>query len=156
MGKMWRLVGALLLTVLVAGACAGGRATSGGPGGTPSSSPAGTPGQRELLVAYERTGGIGGFNDRLNVWTDGTYRIESRQGSRAGTLSPAQLTQLRGVLDAAGFPGIPPTGSPPPYPDGFQHHVVYAGYDVRAADGAMPAALVPVVAVLAEILQRPV
>ncbi|HET8658504.1 MAG TPA: hypothetical protein VFM55_05850 [Micromonosporaceae bacterium] len=140
----------LLLAGLVAAGCAGSRPA--GPGPAPSPGPS-TPGQAQPLIRYERTGGIAGFHDRLVVLADGSYTVTSRHGpGGTGVLSPAELSELRRLLDSAGFASIPAT-NPPPYPDGFEHHIWYADREVRAGDGAVPPALGPVVAALATVVR---
>ncbi|HZN19395.1 MAG TPA: hypothetical protein VFB84_14640 [Micromonosporaceae bacterium] len=138
----------VLLTGLVAAGCVG--SPDPGPRATPPPSGPTSPGQP--LIWYERTGGIAGFKDQLVVQADGSYTITSRHSpGRTGTLSPAKLTELRRVLDGAGFATIPAT-NPPTYPDGFEHHIGYGNHEVRAGDGAIPPALEPVVAALAAVL----
>jgi hypothetical protein len=140
----------MLLTVLVTAGCAD---ATGTPGGTPSADPSGS-GQRRLLVTYQRTGGIAGFDDRLSVWTDGSYTLTSRHASgSAGTLSPAELAELRRALESVSFASISPNSSPP-IVDGFQHRIEYGSYTVLVADGNIPTALEPVIAALAAILRQ--
>lgn len=134
---------------LVAAGCAGSPGT--GPQATPPSSGPASPGQP--LIWYERTGGIAGFKDRLVVLADGSYTVTSRHGpGGTGVLSPAELAELRRLLDSAGFASIPAT-NPPPHPDGFEHRIWYASHEVRAGDGAVPPALEPVVAALAAVVR---
>jgi hypothetical protein len=57
------------------------------------------------------------------------------------------------VLNSAEFANIPTTNAPP-YPDGFVHHIMHANHEVNAGDGAIPAALQPVIAALATIMRR--
>ena len=48
-----------------------------------------------LLLAFERTGGIAGFQDRLVIGYAGEYYLKSSQVERIGTLSAESATQLR-------------------------------------------------------------
>lgn len=47
------------------------------------------------LLAFERTGGIAGFQDRLVIGYAGEYYLKSGQLERIGSLSAENATQLR-------------------------------------------------------------
>ena len=47
------------------------------------------------LLAFERTGGIAGFQDRLVIGYAGEYYLKSGQVERIGSLSAERATQLR-------------------------------------------------------------
>jgi len=48
-----------------------------------------------VLLAFERTGGIAGFQDRLVVGYAGEYYLKSGQVERIGSLGAERSTQLR-------------------------------------------------------------
>ncbi|MDT4987885.1 MAG: hypothetical protein QOI74_1979 [Micromonosporaceae bacterium] len=108
-----------------------------------------------LLVSYRRQGGIAGFDDRLTVRTSGSYQVSRRGGTPTeGRLSADELAGLRRALDAARFTGLAAVNSGPAVADGFTYVVGYAGHQVVAADGGVPAALAPVLTRLNDILSR--
>ena len=109
-----------------------------------------------LLVAYSRSGGIAGFDDRLDVSRAGVAVITRRGGPAVRVLlSPKELAELERVLEAADFPSLEPEYLPTwPVADGFAYAVTYRGRTVRAADDAVPSALVPVLAALDSVVAR--
>jgi len=53
-----------------------------------------------VLLSYERTGGIAGFQDRLVIGADGEYYFDSQgHPERIGTLSAERRTQLQSWLE---------------------------------------------------------
>jgi hypothetical protein len=106
-----------------------------------------------VLVSYERQGGFGGFEDQLVVRTDGSYSFAgSIHSPTSGVLSAAELTNLRGALEFAQLATLP-TDSPLQVADGYTHTVRYAGHEVRAGDGNIPARLQPVIELLDQIFR---
>jgi hypothetical protein len=154
-----------LLLVTLGGCGAGDRAGSGrdvGAGGqrqSPDPGPSRSAGTSavplRVLVTYARQGGLAGLDERLTIWTDGSYEL-SRPGAaaRAGRLTAPELARLGQVLDGAQFTRIPADSDGTPVADGFTYRVGYGGHDVVARDGAVPAALQPVITTLDEILAR--
>jgi hypothetical protein len=138
----------------------GSVATSGSasPGATSSPGPTGSPGAPPVaaaLVQFGRQGGIAGVDDELIVWPDGSYQV-SHAGKEPtkGQLTPADLNRLQQVLDASHFDDIPAVNPGRAVADGFTYRVGYRGHEVLAADGGVPAALSPVLAVLGEFASR--
>ena len=158
------VLGLSVLGVSLAG-CGGssGSSASASPGATATASPGTTatagpsqPPATGPLVQFGRQGGFAGVDDRIVVQPDGAYQITRKGGgTRTGTLPAAELTHLRSVLEAAHFRDIPAVNpAPSELRDGFTYHVVYAGHDVQAADGALPDALRDVVGELNTLLER--
>ena len=89
-------------------ACGGGTA---GPGATPG--PTAAPGVTATaeppatgdVLTVRRTGGIAGVDQRLTLQSDGawTYSDARAGGTQRGTLTPAQLAQLRTLVGQPGF-----------------------------------------------------
>jgi hypothetical protein len=160
------------LLVVALGGCSAAPGSSGaGSSGKPrpagSATPSGTPGSGEspspgtnrpapdVLVTYERQGGLAGFEDRLSVRPDGTYEVTHRGGAAAtGRLSPAELAGLKSVLEGSKFAEIPVWSASTGVADGFTYRVGYRSREVMAQDGNVPAALQPVIGALNEILTR--
>jgi len=140
-----------------ASASPGATATSASasPGATATAGPSRPPATGPL-VQFGRQGGFAGVDDRIVVQPDGAYQITRKGGgTRTGTLPAAELTHLRSVLEAAHFRDIPAVNpAPSEMRDGFTYHVVYAGHEVLAADGALPDALRDVVGELNTLMER--
>jgi hypothetical protein len=110
-----------------------------------------------LLVAYHRTRGFLGLNDRLSVASSGLAIHTARDGStEVFNLPAADLSELANVLEAANFPALDDTYLPPfPVSDGFTYTLTHRGKTVVTADGAIPAALEAPIAVLNRLLAGP-
>jgi hypothetical protein len=149
------LAGALL--VLALAACDGGSPAPADPRSTPASSAPDVtePPAADFLVEYGRQGGIAGVDDRLTVLPDGAYEISRNSVQpRRGTLPPAELAALRATLERTNFADIPAVNSGGGIVDGFTHYVVYGDHAVLAEDGAIPAALRPVISALDRVIQN--
>jgi hypothetical protein len=107
------------------------------------------------LIMYVKQGGFAGVDDELRITPDGRYEL-TRRGSAtgAGTLSAVDLGRLRGVFDSSHFTDIPVNSTSSQVADGFTYKIGYGGYAVLAQDGAVPAALQPVIAALDAIVAR--
>jgi hypothetical protein len=109
----------------------------------------------DVLVSFRRQGGIAGFDDRLTVRPSGSYEISRRGGTpTTGQLSADELATLRQAMDASGFTRLPAVNPGPVIADGFTYVVGYAGHEVVAEDGGVPAALTPVLTMLNDIVSR--
>jgi hypothetical protein len=117
-----------------------------------ASRPAAKP--RGVLVAYHRTGGIAGFDDRLSVSRHGLAVHTPRAGvPRLFRLSAAELAELADALADADFPSLEPEYLPEvPVSDGFTYTLTHAGKTVVTADGAVPPALAVPISVLDRLL----
>jgi hypothetical protein len=109
----------------------------------------------DTLVMYVKQGGFAGVDDQLRINPDGRYEL-TRRGSTtgSGTLSAAELSQLRGVFDRSHFTEIPVRSTSSQVADGFTYKIGYGSYAVLAQDGAVPPALEPVIAALDAIVAR--
>jgi hypothetical protein len=107
----------------------------------------------DILVEYSRQGGIRGISDHLTVLEDGAVTVTRNRpaATQSGQLSPAELTDLRQLLDAL-------NSTPPSRPDPvkgndlYSYQVIYRGTEILAEQGAVPPALEPVLAQLAGIV----
>jgi hypothetical protein len=107
-----------------------------------------------LLVAYHRTGGFAGLDDRLSVARSGLAIHTARDGTaQVFRLSATDLDELADALEAANFPALEDEYLPPfPISDGFRYTLTHRGKTVVTADGAVPAALEAPIAVLNRLL----
>jgi hypothetical protein len=106
------------------------------------------------LVDYRRSGGFAGFEDRLTVSRSGVGVHTPRGGvPRVLRVSPAALADLEHALEAADFQSLEPSYLPTtPVADGFTYTITYLGGTIVASDGAVPAALEPVLTGLNRLL----
>ena len=70
------------------------------PAATPTATP---PAPSGLLIQYERSGGIGGFNETWSIYADGRVEHSGRGSGRALQLSPDQIATLVAAMRAANF-----------------------------------------------------
>ena len=136
----------LLLAGLLAG-CGDDGGSSGNPGG-----------ERPQLngpITYERGGGIAGRRDRLTVQPDGSASLTTNTGTRAITLSSAELRALADELEQTDQTALPAKStSPTPIADAFNYRVVHEGKTVDTDQEAMPDELSPLVAELGGLVDR--
>jgi hypothetical protein len=110
-----------------------------------------------VLVAYHRTGGLLGLDDRLSVARSGLAIHTRRDGSvQVFYLSAADRRKLEDALEAANFPALKGKYLPQfPVSDGFTYTLTHRGKTVVTADGAIPAALETPIALLNGLLTGP-
>jgi hypothetical protein len=140
-----------------AGSASPGPGASGTPAADDSPSTGANPNRPapDVLVTYGRQGGLAGLDDKLSVRPDGGYEVTHRGGAVAtGRLSPDEMAGLRTVLDGSRFTEIPAMNPATGVADGFTYRVGYQNREVVAQDGAVPAALQPVIGALDKILAR--
>jgi hypothetical protein len=128
----------LPLLVLAAAGCGGG---SGDTVTTPHDG---------VLVRYERRGGLAHSDVVITVREDGSATrttADGRSRSAPFTLAPDRLARLRQALRDADLAHLRSSGAPPPA-DGYEYTVTASGRTVRIPQGALPRALVPVIALL--------
>ncbi|MEV6929833.1 hypothetical protein AB0M46_35845 [Dactylosporangium sp. NPDC051485] len=128
---------------------------SGGPQTTPgSTSTQGNATQTDTLVAFTRTGGLAGVNDKLTVRPDGSYTIQTKSGSKNGKLSGDELAALKAALVSTDFNKMPTVNDNGSVADGYTYTITYAGKQITAKDGAIPPALQPVISALGGFLSK--
>ena len=106
----------------------------------------------DTLLIFTRQGGLAGTNDRLVVRPDGGWTLTTKAGTKEGKLTPAELTALKGALEQVGFSKLPTAAGSTTVADGYTYTVTYGGKEVQAKDGAVPAALQPVITTLNGLL----
>jgi|GEM_PF-356238 len=107
------------------------------------------------VVEYHRTGGIAGFDDRLVIYENGTATV-----SRHGTFTtfspdPQALARVRAIVASEAFQSLEESYLPQQQGYDLISYEVTAGRKhVRAEDGAVPAALEPLITELNEIIRE--
>ncbi len=159
-----------LLALALAGCADGADDTTAGASGTPSSSATAAPatsaapsastsggaGQNvgDTLLVFTRTGGLAGTNDKLVVRPDGAWTLTTKSGTKEGKLTATELAALKGTLEQVGFSKLPKVSNNGNVADGYKYTINYGGDEVAAEDGAVPAALQPVITTLNGLLSR--
>ncbi len=99
------------------------------------------PGPSDLLVRYDRGGGVAGLQERLFVRPDGAAAVEVRDRRRTFELSGAELDRLREALTAARVPSLQRRYAPQaPVADGIGERILVDGRRVSAETGGDPPA----------------
>jgi hypothetical protein len=137
------LLVALMATMLIAVGAGSGDA------GTVSAHADATP-----LVSYERTGGIAGVDDRVEVSGGGAVTVRHRDGARHRTrLSVRRMRVLRRALTAAHFER-PVTTGPTGCADCFFFRLRHGGHTLSFSQVAEPARVNGVLRILTRLGDR--
>lgn len=134
-----------------------GGGPSGGGTGAPSVPPSPAPAATAQLVQFSRQGGLAGDSEQLSVRDDGAFtlnRLKPRPTLRTGTLTAAELTNLRQVLSAAGIPQLPKQETGGHTADAYTYTVAYGGNRIVAQEGAVAAQLRPAIDALSAIASK--
>jgi hypothetical protein len=142
----------LLLAALVAGC------SDDGGGGTAISEPR-VPGPSDTVLVFERSGGIAGVHQRLDVRPDGAARIESgvtKVDVSRFKLTPSELDGLRAARDRVDFANLKKSYAPPQViADGVASTVRVDGREVTVfTEGDPPPELARLIAVCAGIVDQ--
>jgi heat shock protein HslJ len=106
-----------------------------------------------ILVEYTRTGGFAGFDDNMVIYTDGSASVNRKESARMIMVDDTVLEELEGLLKSANFNSLEEN-----YPadqegaDFFTYHLTCGGKTVVMEDSAIPAAIVPIIDILNEII----
>ena len=94
--------------------------------------PAGSGDDSASAMVVERSGGIAGFHDVVEIAADGTAKVTTRNGgTRTCTVDPAVIAALRAIDLAAVGSGPPKV----PIADGFTYVVRTSTGSASAGDG---------------------
>ncbi|HZD44419.1 MAG TPA: hypothetical protein VE134_10225 [Methanomicrobiales archaeon] len=108
----------------------------------------------EVLVSYNRTGGIAGFDDHLVIYENGTSVISRTTVEGTFVLNKNSLSMLEKELVASNFTSLnesyPASSSGADY---MTYEITYKNYTVKAVDTGVPDALEPVIRMLNQIIQ---
>jgi hypothetical protein len=113
------------------------------------------PPPQNILVEYNRSGGIAGFDDRMVVFEKGDVVYSRRPPDKPGAfnLSPDELAELGEILERADFPSLAPDyPAATPGADYFSYEITYKGRTVTTETGGVPPELVPVIMRLDSLL----
>lgn len=110
-----------------------------------------------MLVNYQRSGGIAGFNDRLVINDDGHCTLQRKNLEWQFNLPPDDLQNLRQLFQEADFFNLNSEYLPADIgADRFEYTITYRISDkehtVRTMDGSVPQALTPVLSQLNRIV----
>jgi hypothetical protein len=114
------------------------------------------PGPTDTAVVFERSGGLAGVHQRLDVRPDGAARLEtgvSKVKVKRFKLSQAELNRLRAARDRVDFESLRPRYEPKQtIYDGVASSVMVDGRKVTVlTEGGPPAELADFIAVCASI-----
>ena len=130
---------AAIFVILLFGACGGDGDDTAGGGGT--------------LVEYERSGGIDGITETLEVSSDGSALLDLNDSpAREIEVSEDDLDDLRSALEGADLADLEDKEFEVDCDDCFVYTVTYEGHTVKAADIPMPEQLLPVLGELNSIM----
>jgi hypothetical protein len=97
------------------------------------------------LVAYTRTGGVGGVDEHLRIDPDGAATISigaPENAQRSFQLSDSELQRVQSLLDAADLGAMPENPQPTGCADCFVYTVEYGGHTITYDDASPPPASV--------------
>jgi hypothetical protein len=130
----------LLLAVLLLGAFGGCSAAPTSP-------------SRAEWLDYRRVGGLAGWNDHLTIQENRSAVLTRSTGTFRFTVEQATFSALQRQLGDGDFEHLNATYLPSdPCCDQVDHTVRYREHTVRALDAAVPAALLPVLVTLGDII----
>jgi len=135
--RSWTIV--VLLLLLLAGwfvACQKGRSS-------------------DILTVYERSGGVAGLDDHLEIDESGEAVVTRDSERYAFTLDAERLSRLEERFQDVGFQELRKEYLPDqPGADRFEYVVTYKGHTVRTVDGAVPESLRPILDSLNRIVEE--
>jgi hypothetical protein len=74
-------------------------------GNTGAPQPAGA---KDIVVIYQRSGGIAGIDETLTVYADGKLQLSSRGKAKEAQVAPADLSKLQELLASPEFAALEP------------------------------------------------
>lgn len=126
--------------------------------GAPQSSPSNASADDNVLVEYQRTGGIAGFDDQLIIRTSGETTLKQKGEQRETfTLNERTVSKLRQMLNKAEFFKLNSQYRPARIvPDALMYHITCQSdgrrHTLETTDGAIPEQLAPVLDELNQII----
>ena len=113
---------------------------------TRPSNSGGKPNVPEIVVEYNRTGGIAGFQDHMVVFGNGQVVYSRKEGAGTFTIPNDSVQSIRDILDNADFPALAPHyPAPNPGADYFFYSITYQGKTITTETGGIPPSLLPIV-----------
>ncbi len=134
MGRMKYLI-CLLMAILLSG-CMGSK-------------------QPNIMIEYNRTGGLIGLDDHLTIDKEGNAVLKSKNSQAAFILDAETLNVLETSLNKAAFTKLNKSYLPlKPGNDLIQYSLTYNGYTVQMVDTAVPEIMQPILESLNQIVQN--
>jgi hypothetical protein len=100
----------------------------------------------DIVVEYNRTGGIAGFQDQMVVFGNGQVVYSRKEGAGTFTIPAETLQGIRDLLENADFPALAPQyPAQSPGADYFFYSITYQGKTVTTETGGVPPSLEPVI-----------
>ena len=108
-----------------------------------------------VFVDYQRTGGIGGLDDRIVIFDNGVAVISRKTVSTEIALNQSELERITGIFNEAQFSMLQGNytarlGAA----DYYRYTISYHGKTVIAEDSAIHPSLQPVIAEMNRIINR--
>jgi hypothetical protein len=108
-----------------------------------------------IIIEYDRTGGLIGFNDHLTIDNEGNAILMRKNAQTTFKLDAVALKHLETSLNAANFTMLKKSYSPSqPGNDLIQYSITYNGYTVLMKDTAIPASMQPILDSLNQIVDN--
>ncbi len=106
--------------------------------------------QDNVLIIYQRTGGLAGFRDHLTIYSDGRCQLQRKSVEREFTIPLSQVAHLENLMNEADFVDLRDSHLPTKTgADFFEYVVSYqAGeskmHTVHTMSGVVPDAMQPI------------
>ncbi len=113
-------------------------------------------GAANLLISYNKSGGIAGVNETIDVYADGTIELRDERSSSTTKADPSDIQALQKVLASPEFAALQ-VSKWPPVADQFVYELTVAGraQPIVTADGAdNPPVLREVIGALEQIKKQ--
>ena len=100
----------------------------------------------DIVVEYNRTGGIAGFQDHMVVFENGQVVYKRKDNAGMFTIPDETLQGIRDILEKADFPALAPHyPAKSPGADYFFYSITYQRKTVTTETGGIPPSLEPVI-----------
>ena len=132
-------------------------AGTGAPSAAATQQSAPAPAATAQLVQFSRQGGLVGRSELLSIQDNGAFtlnRLKPRPARQTGTLTAAELANLRQALSSADVRELPKQETASGMADAYTYTVTYGGYQIVAQEGAVAAPLRPAIDALSAILSK--
>jgi hypothetical protein len=111
--------------------------------------------QPNILLDYQRTGGLIGLDDHLTIDMDGNAVLIRKNAQAEFTLDIKSLNRLETLFRDATFAGLKKSYLPSqPGADLIEYTITYNGYTVRTMDTAIPEILQPILDSLNQLVEK--
>jgi hypothetical protein len=109
----------------------------------------------DIIIEYNRTGGLIGFNDHLTINNEGNAVLKRKNSQATFKLDAETLKHLETSLNAAAFTKLNKSYKPLQQGnDLIEYTITYNGYTVQMADTAVPEIIQPILESLNQIVEN--